>query len=144
LPDRSATAELVRAAEERGVRVRVIVPGRFNNHPLTRLASRRRYGPLLRAGVEIHEYQPGMIHTKTMVVDGLWVVVGSTNFDSRSFDLNDEVNLVAIDPNLADRVQREFEADLARCEQITYERWRRRSIIERAASFLGRVLERQE
>ena len=94
LPDRSATAEFTRAVRERNVDVKIIVPGKWNNHGLTRLASRRRYGPLLKAGVEIDEYHPGMIHTKSMTVDGLWTAVGSTNFDSRSFDLNDEVNLV--------------------------------------------------
>lgn len=144
LPDRSATQELVRAVKERGVRVQIIVPGPPNNHAMTRLASRRRYGPLLENGVEIHEYQPGMIHTKALSVDGLWVVVGSTNFDSRSFDLNDEVNLVARDAELAASLEREFEGDLARSTRITFEAWRRRSLLERIAAQLGRIVERQE
>ena len=144
LPDRSATDELTRAVRERKVEVRVIVPGEANNHPSARLASRRRYGPLLKAGVEIHEYQPGMIHTKTMTVDGRWVVVGSTNFDSRSFDLNDEVNLVAADPDLAARVEERFTADLAQCRRVTYEQWLRRPLRERILATLGRILERQE
>ena len=138
------TAELVRAAGERGVVVRVIVPGRPNNHGMTRLASRRRYGPLLEAGVEIHEYRPGMIHTKAMTVDGLWAVVGSTNFDSRSFDLNDEVNLAARDPALAAELEAEFASDLAGCDRVTLEQWRRRSPAERLAATAGRILERQE
>jgi cardiolipin synthase len=144
LPDRSATAELVRAVRERNVAVRIIVPGASNNHPFTRLASRRRYGPLLGAGVEIHEYQPGMIHTKTLTVDGLWVVVGSTNFDSRSFDLNDEVNLVAVDGALAARLGEEFAADLLQCQRVTYEQWSRRPLSERIMATAGRILERQE
>jgi cardiolipin synthase len=144
LPDRSATEELVRAVKERGVRVQVIVPGPANNHAMTRLASRRRYGPLLENGVEIHEYQPGMIHTKALSVDGLWVVVGSTNFDSRSFDLNDEVNLVARDAELAASLEREFEDDLSRSTRITFEAWRRRSLLERVAAQVGRIVERQE
>ena len=144
LPDRSATEELVRAVKERGVSVQVIVPGKANNHGFTRLASRRRYGPLLKAGVEIHEYQPGMIHTKTMTVDGLWCIVGSTNFDSRSFDLNDEVNLATPLPELAASIQEEFEATMSRCEQITYEKWLRRPWYERMAAMLGRIVERQE
>jgi cardiolipin synthase A/B len=144
LPDRSATRELVRAVSERGVKIQVIVPGSANNHRITRLASRRRYGPLLKAGVEIYEYQPGMIHTKAMSVDQSWIVVGSTNFDSRSFDLNDEVNLVAIDAELAASIEREFAADLSRSKRITYEEWERRSLLERVAAQLGRVVERQE
>ena len=124
--------------------MRVIVPGEANNHPSARLASRRRYGPLLKAGVEIHEYQPGMIHTKTLTVDGRWVVVGSTNFDSRSFDLNDEVNLVAADADLAARVDERFSADLSQCRRVTYEQWLRRPLRERILAALGRILERQE
>jgi cardiolipin synthase len=143
MPDRSATGELC-AARARGTLVKVIVPGRANNHPLTRLASRRRYGTLLQAGVEIYEYQPGMIHTKSMTVDGVWVVVGSTNFDSRSFDLNDEVNLMALDAKLAAEVEREFAADLEKCKRITHEQWRRRSLAEQLAAMAGRLLERQE
>jgi cardiolipin synthase len=122
----------------------VIVPGRSNNHYMTRLASRRRYGPLLAAGVQIHEYQPGMIHTKAMTVDGHWVVVGSTNFDSRSFDLNDEVNLAVADPDLAATLDAEFASDLTRCERITYEGWKRRPLTERLAATVGRIAERQE
>jgi cardiolipin synthase len=144
LPDRSATAELVCAAKERGVIVKVIVPGSSNNHKFTRLASRRRYGTLLEAGIEIHEYQPGMIHTKTMTIDGLWAVVGSTNFDSRSFDLNDEVNLVAVNRQLAARIDQEFTADLTQSRQITLEAWQRRSSAEKLAAMAGRIFERQE
>jgi cardiolipin synthase len=144
LPDRSATEELVSAVKERGVSVQVIVPGKANDHRTARLASRRRYGPLLKAGVEIYEYQPGMIHTKTMTVDGRWAVVGSTNFDSRSFDLNDEINLVARDVAFAERIEREFQADLAQSKQITYEDWQCRSLLERIAAQLGRIIERQE
>jgi cardiolipin synthase len=126
------------------VSVQVIVPGKANDHRTARLASRRRYGPLLKAGVEIYEYQPGMIHTKTMTVDGRWAVVGSTNFDSRSFDLNDEINLVARDVAFAERIEREFQADLAQSKQITYEDWQCRSLLERIAAQLGRIIERQE
>jgi cardiolipin synthase len=144
LPDRSATEELERAVKERRVRVQIVVPGESNNHRQTRLASRRRYGPLLAAGVEIHEYQPGMIHTKMMTIDGIWVVVGSTNFDSRSFDLNDEVNLAVIDHTLAARLQDEFASALRESSQITYQSWKHRSIAERIAAQLGRMWERQE
>lgn len=143
LPDGSARGELRRAAE-RGVRVRIITPGSTNNHPLARRASRRRYGELLLAGIELFEYQPRMIHAKILVVDGTWSVVGSTNFDSRSFDLNDEVNLAAMDRPLAARLLGDFEADLAASRRITYGEWKDRPWTERVMAQLGAVLERQE
>ena len=143
LPDRSATAELV-CAMDRNVSVRIIVPGKMNNHPMTRLASRRRYGPLLQAGVEIYEYQPGMIHTKAMTLDGLWVVVGSTNFDSRSFDLNDEVNLATVNADLAKKVEQEFSLTLSQCNRITYAQWLKRSLLEKVFATIGRIVERNE
>lgn len=143
LPDRSARAELVRAVE-RGVRVRIIVPGKGTDHALTRNSSRRLYGDLLRAGAQIYEYQPTMIHAKTLVVDDLWSVVGSTNFDNRSFGLNDEVNLAAFDRELAARVAEDFLRDLADSREISYEEWQRRSIFERVQELFGWLLERQQ
>lgn len=142
LPDRSARKELI-AAVRRGVKVSIISPGRANNHPITRVTSRRLYGQLLRAGIEIYEYQPGMIHKKALVVDGVWVVVGSTNFDARSFGLNDEVNLAAIDPELAARLERDFGAEKSQSRQITYGEWRRRPILERLLSLPGLLIQRQ-
>ena len=143
LPDKSARRELITAAT-RNVRVRVIVPGRDNNHPITRLASRRQYGELLEAGVEICEYEPGMIHAKVMVVDRCWAVVGSTNFDSRSFELNDEVNLAMLDAQIAERLARDFEQDLSKSRRVLLDEWKRRSLLERMAAGVGLVLERQE
>ena len=142
LPDRSASRELVSAAA-RGVRVRVIVPGRHNNHPLARLASRRLYGTLLRGGVELYEYEPGMIHAKIMIVDRRYAVVGSTNFDSRSFELNDEVNLALFDTAVAARMASDFERDLANARQVTLQDWRRRSLVERLFANVCIVLQRQ-
>ena len=143
LPDPSARSELI-AAAGRGVRVRVITPGRGNNHPIARLASRRRYGELLKAGVEIHEYQPGMIHAKILVVDGLWSAVGSTNFDSRSFDLNDEINMAVSDRALAARLDVDFARDLALSRRVTYAEWESRRLGEKVLATLGVFLERQE
>jgi len=143
VPDRGLVRELVEAAG-RGVRIRVMVPGRHNNHPIARLASRRRYGKLLKAGIAIHEYQPGMIHSKLLVVDDAWVVTGSTNFDNRSFGLNDEVNLAVQDPPLAAQAMEHFAADLRSCEAVTLEDWQRRSLGERVLASLGAVIERQE
>jgi cardiolipin synthase len=142
LPDRSLMAELVRAAR-RGVAITVLVPGAWNNHPITRLESRRRYGALLEAGVRIHEYQPTMIHAKVLVVDGQWTVLGSTNFDSRSFGLNDEVNVAILDPKLAARLQSDFAGDLSRSRAIGLAEWRNRPLVEKLAAALGRVIERQ-
>lgn len=144
LPDRSARAELIRAVRERGVEVTVVTAGRHTDHLITRVTSRRLYGPLLRAGARIYEYQPSMIHTKTMIVDGLWSVIGSSNFDYRSFGINDEVNLAARDARLAQRLDEDFAADLATSRLQTYRRWYRRPLFERAYEWLGWLLERQQ
>ena len=144
LPDRSARAELVRAITERGVDVRIITPGQHSDHLLTRRSSRRLYGDLLHAGARIYEYEPAMIHAKTLVVDGVWSVVGSTNFDNRSFGLNDEVNLAALDEEMAARIEEDFARDMSESREVSYEEWRRRSIFERAHEQLGRLLERQQ
>ncbi|MGZ5091356.1 MAG: phospholipase D-like domain-containing protein [Burkholderiales bacterium] len=142
LPDRSARRELI-AAAARGVRVRLIVPGKYNNHPIARIASRRHYGELLSGGVEIFEYEPGMIHAKIVIVDGRYATVGSTNFDSRSFELNDEVNLALFDSEVAARLAEDFERDLSTSVQVTLEDWQRRSLAERLFVTVGIVLERQ-
>lgn len=144
LPDRGARQALVDAIDKRGVDVKIIVPGKHSDHLLTRRSSRRLYGDLLKHGAQIYEYRPSMIHTKSLVVDGVWSVVGSTNFDSRSFGLNDEMNLAARDGGLADRLEQDFQRDLAASRRITYEHWRRRSPFERLHEWLGWILERQE
>jgi cardiolipin synthase len=143
LPDRALRRELLRAVQ-RGVKVTVIVPGVHNNHLMARVASRRHYGELLAGGVAIHEYEPGMIHAKILIVDGLWSVIGSTNFDNRSFGLNDEVNLAAMDRDLAQRLMVDFENDLGRSRCIDLPEWNRRSLGERALAMVGVVVERQE
>jgi cardiolipin synthase len=102
-----------------------------------RQASRGELGPLLRSGVEIYEYQAALLHAKTMVIDGVWATVGSTNFDRRSFALNDEMNLVAYDRPLATRLQQVFEDDLSRSRPLTYDAWRRRGIATRMLELLS-------
>src|SRR6266576_6032087 len=143
MPDRSAEEEITRAVV-RGVEVRILTPGDHADHLLTRRSSRRRYGELLQAGAEIHEYQPSMIHAKILIVDGIWSVVGSTNFDNRSFGLNDEVNLAAQCTHLASRLSEDFQCDLSKSLRITYEEWSRRPVSERVMETLGRILERQQ
>jgi cardiolipin synthase len=144
LPDRSARRELIRAMQERGVEVKIIVPGQHTDHLLTRRSSRRLYGDLLKHGAQIYEYEPAMMHAKSLVVDGMWSVVGSTNFDSRSFGINDEVNLAALNEELAGRIEEDFQRDLANSRRVTYNDWRNRPVIERAHEWLGCILERQE
>jgi cardiolipin synthase A/B len=143
VPDRGARGALIEAMR-RGVELKIIVPGRHSDHLLTRRSSRRLYGDLLKHGAQIYEYRPSMIHTKSLVVDGVWSVVGSTNFDSRSFGLNDEVNLAAMDEGLAARLEEDFQRDLAASLRIRYKAWQRRSPLERINEWLGWIVERQE
>jgi cardiolipin synthase A/B len=98
----------------------------------------------LKAGTRIFEYQPGMIHAKILMVDGLWSVVGSTNFDNRSFGLNDEVNMAVRDEAVAERLETDFVADLQSSREISLSEWKQRSIFERLNEVVGRVLERQQ
>lgn len=144
LPDKNMIETLLKAVHERGVDLTILVPGRHSDHFLTRSSSRRSYGRLLRAGARIFEYQPAMIHAKILVIDRTWAVVGSTNFDYRSFGLNDEVNLAACDSQFAERLEQDFRRDLANAEEITYQDWARRSLFERAPELLGWVFERQQ
>jgi cardiolipin synthase len=143
VPDRSMRQALLRAAA-RGVAVTVLTPGRYNNHPIARIASRRHYGELIAGGVRIHEYQTGMIHTKLFLVDGLWSIVGSTNFDTRSLGLNNEVNLALRDAGFAQQLRQTVDGYLAQSRQITLEAWAARPLFERLLARLGSVLERQE
>ncbi|HUS06602.1 MAG TPA: phospholipase D-like domain-containing protein [Bryobacteraceae bacterium] len=144
LPDASIRKEMVRAIKERHVEIRIIVPGKGNDHTLTRRSSRRLYGELLQAGAKIYEYGPAMIHTKGLVVDSLWSVVGSTNLDSRSFGINDEVNIALLDAGIARRLEQDFETDVKSSQEISYQQWKNRSVFERGHEWLGAVLERQQ
>ncbi len=142
VPDNLAIDTLV-AARRRGVEIDVIVPGAYNDVVLTRWASRARWGPLLEAGVRIHEYHPTMYHCKVMAVDDLWVSVGSTNFDNRSFRLNDEANLNVYDREFATRQARITRDDLAVSRMMTLEQWRRRPTRERVTDWLAGLLRSQ-
>jgi cardiolipin synthase len=143
LPDRGARKAMIEAMQ-RGVELKIIVPGKHSDHLLTRRSSRRIYGDLLKHGAQIYEYRPSMLHVKSLVVDGIWSVVGSTNIDSRSFGLNDEMNIAALDHELAERLEDDFQRDLAESRQITYRKWRDRPIFERLHEWLGWILERQQ
>ncbi|HEY3190086.1 MAG TPA: phospholipase D-like domain-containing protein [Solirubrobacteraceae bacterium] len=129
VPDRPLT-EAFLAAARRGVRVTVLVPGVID-HALVREAGRRNFGELLRAGIEIFEYKPALLHSKTLVVDGVWATVGSTNLDHRSFALNDELNVAVYDPGFAAALERAFANDRAQARRVTYERWQARGFMAR-------------
>lgn len=144
LPDKSLTAELVCAIQERQVEVKIVVPNKKSDHLLTRSASRRGYGPLLKAGAEILEYKPSMIHAKILIVDGLWSVVGSTNLDYRSFGINDEVNLAVRGKGMADRLERDFQIDAAAGRKLSYTEWASRPGTERVLELLGWLFARQQ
>ncbi len=142
VPDDLAVASLV-AARRRGVRVEVITPGGKIDTELVRKASKSRWGPLLEADVEIYEYQPTMYHCKVMIVDDVWVSVGSTNFDNRSFRLNDEANLNVLSRAFAEHQSRVFEADKQRSRRITLESWRRRPLAEKLAEQVAALVRSQ-
>lgn len=125
VPD-DLSVETITHALRRGVKVRILVPGRHTDSGLARRASRARWGVLLAAGAEIYEYQPTMLHCKLMIVDDVWVSVGSTNFDSRSFRLNDEANLNIYDHAFAARQIAIFEDDLKKSRRVDYDAWKRR------------------
>ena len=118
-------------ALDRGVRVRILVPGPYIDSQVTRRASRAHWGELLLGGAEIHEFQPAMFHCKALVVDSQLVSVGSTNFDNRSFRLNDEANLNVYDAAFAQHVRTVFEDDLRRAKRVTFESWAARPWHER-------------
>jgi cardiolipin synthase len=124
--------DALEAALKRGVKVRIIMPGKNTDASLVRRASRATWGRILRAGAEMYEYQPTMFHCKVFIVDGLWTSVGSTNFDNRSFRLNDEANLNIYEREFAARQIRDFEADRKKSRRITLEEWENRPGTEKA------------
>jgi cardiolipin synthase len=142
VPD-DLTVETLVAARERGVTVEVLVPGRHSDSKLVRNAARARWGRLLEAGVQIYEYLPTMYHCKVMIVDDCWTSVGSTNFDNRSFRLNEEANLNILDGDFAQAESRQFAADLTRAKQTTLEEWQRRPLREKMMEHLSALLRSQ-
>ena len=143
LPDKALRRALVRAAR-RGVRVRVIVPGKHTDQRLVRFASRRMYPELLEGGVKLHEYRPAMTHVKALMVDGAWAVIGTTNVDNRSFEHNDEVNVAFREAAVTQRLHRDFESDLTASDQITLEEWGARPTFEKLIEPLCWIFERQQ
>lgn len=130
VPDELIVKALLQA-RKKGVRIRILLPGPHIDSDAVRLASRAGWGELLQAGMEIYEYQPTMLHVKLLVVDGELVSVGSTNFDIRSFRLNDEASLNLYDRNFAAQMTAAFEDDLAHAKRYTHEMWQERPLKEK-------------
>jgi cardiolipin synthase len=135
VPDDKMIDTLVQA-RRRGVRVVILLPG-ATDHTLVRQASWSELGRLLKAGIQIYEYRVALLHAKTMVIDSIWSTVGSTNLDRRSFELNEELNLVIYNREIARRLERVFEDDLERSSLVTYEDWKSRSIGSRFLELLS-------
>jgi cardiolipin synthase len=140
---RPAFTEALGDAARRGVEVRVVVPGPHIDKGFVRVAGRAAYEALLDAGVRIFEYQPTMMHAKSLVVDDVWACVGTINFDNRSFQLHDEVGLCVWDERFAGRLTEAFENDVRRSDEIQHGRWGRRPPHQRVAEAATRVLRRE-
>jgi cardiolipin synthase len=125
------------------VAVEIIVPGPVSDSKFVQCASRSRWGALLDAGVKIYEYQPTMYHCKVLIVDGIWVSVGSTNFDDRSFRLNDEANLNVYDAGFAAAQVEVFEADKQKSRLMTRSEFKERSLAGRMMENAAGILRRQ-
>jgi cardiolipin synthase len=140
---RPAFTDALEDAAGRGVRVRVLVPGSNIDKPPVWIAGRASYDDLVGSGVEIYEYQPTMLHAKTMTVDRYWSAVGSANFDNRSFQLNDEATLCVSSDKFATLLGEQFERDLEVSERITPDRWRRRGPLQRTGESLLKLARRE-
>jgi cardiolipin synthase len=132
------------SASQRGIDVKILLPGPYSNQLVVRETGRHYYARLIKAGVQIYEYQPTMLHAKTLTIDGVWSSVGSANFDNRSFALNDEVNVSVQDPGLAQALDRQFELDLKKSNLITLKNWnvrpRGERLVERVSNLVWREL----
>ncbi|CAN5344926.1 phospholipase D-like domain-containing protein [soil metagenome] len=139
VPDELTVKALLGAAR-RGVKIRIITPGEHIDSDVVRSASRARWGELLKAGIRISEYQPTMFHVKALVVDSYLVSVGSTNFDNRSFRLNDEANLNVLDHDFAAQQIAIFEDDLRLSKNISYASWEQRPRTEKATDWVASLI----
>jgi len=139
VPD-ELTVNALAAAARRGVEVRIITPGKIIDSDIVRAASRERWGELLEAGVKMAEYQPTMFHVKSLVVDSLLVSVGSTNFDNRSFSLNDEANLNVLDEAFAKQQEAVFEDDWRRARPVSLQQWQDRPLTDKVAGELADLI----
>jgi cardiolipin synthase A/B len=143
LPDKAFRQAFARTAR-RGVEVTVIVPGHHTDQRWVRLASRRMWGELLKAGVRIFEYGRGMTHVKALLVDDLWSVIGTTNVDNRSFEHNDEVNVAVRDEAVTARIAADVLEDISASHEVTLREWQRRPLWEKLIGSVAWILERQQ
>ena len=141
VPDEGITRALLQA-RARGVRIVLLLPGPID-HDIVEAASRTGFGRLLDAGVEIYEYQAGLLHAKTMAIDGAWAMVGSANMDNRSLALNDEISVVAYDRDVAGRLESVFEDDLSHSRLIDARQWQARSFWKRFWEFLSSPIQKE-
>lgn len=142
VPDQ-LTIEALLHAVKRGVKIRIITPGKYTDAELVRKASKACWGKLLKAKIEIAEYLPTMYHCKIFIVDSLLVSVGSTNFDNRSFRLNDEANLNILDADFAKQQLKIFNDDWANSRPITYKQWENRPMKDKLLEQLAAVMRSQ-
>lgn len=142
VPDELAVKALI-AAAERGVKIRIITPGEYIDTETVRKASRENWGALLKANIEIAEYQPTMYHCKILIVDNLLVSVGSTNFDNRSFRLNDEANLNVLNGNFAKAQTKIFNEDWSKSKLVTYTAWKDRPFMDKVLEKFAVLLKSQ-
>jgi cardiolipin synthase len=142
VPDK-LTVEALCSAARRGVRIRIVVPGRHTDARIGRWAAQGLYGELLAAGIQIFEYQPTMMHCKVLVIDGLWSSVGSANFDDRSFRLNDEANLNVFSEELAREQTQLIDADIRKSRRMALSKWRHRKFGRRINERLALLLRSQ-
>jgi cardiolipin synthase len=140
---RPAFTDALCTAAERGVDVRVLVPGPHIDKGFVRVAGRAAYDRLLDAGVKLYEFQPTMLHAKTLCIDGCWSCVGTINFDNRSFQLHDEVTLAIWDDSFAGALSEQFAEDLEHSDQLEPGRWDQRSLPQRAAELATTVARRE-
>ena len=143
LPDADARNALLDAVK-RGVEVRVMIPDhKISDSPIVQHASHHRYGTLLAGGVKLFDYQRTLLHQKVMTVDGIWSAIGSTNFDPRSFELNDEATMGIFDEDLAAELEASFERDLEHAEERHLETWNKRDWGHKVVDFLAYALRDQ-
>ncbi len=142
IPDQAAIDTLVEA-KRRGVDVRIMISGKHNDNWLARKNSTRLYGQLLEAGVTVLEYNRTMLHQKTLVVDGQWVSIGTTNFDNRSFAHNEETSVCVNDAELAAFMEQTFRSDMRACDRVELEAWQRRGLVTKSLEAVASLLEAQ-
>jgi cardiolipin synthase len=143
LPDPDARKALLDAAK-RGVKVRIMIPAdTASDAPMVQHASHHHYGTLLKGGVQIFDYQRTLLHQKVITVDGCWAAIGSTNFDDRSFEVNDEISFVVYNESIAEQLEAIFEKDLAHAKEVHFEAWKNRPALHKLRDFAMFVFNEQ-